>query len=173
MRRTNARRRGFTLVEMIASTAIMATIATSGFVVVRTANNAWVRHRDDANKRREAFAVLEHIARRVRQATRVTAITTAVDTAGALTVLMPSGTNSMWSRNSGTNQVLYGTTSPTNLLATGITEATFVGFKADGTTTTTETDLIHAIRCTVKYTLSRPAGAVTETVSRTAWLRSW
>ncbi len=173
MRRINSNRRGFTLVEMIAATAIMTTLSTAGFVIVRTANNAWVRHRDDSSKRREAVVTLEHIARRVRQATRVTAITTAADTAGSLTVLMPGGTTSIWSRNSGTNQMLYGTTSATNLLAAGMTEATFVGLKANGSTTTTETDLIHAVRCTLKYTLTRPSGTSTETVSRTAWLRSW
>lgn len=172
MRRTNVRRCGFTLTEMIASMAIMAVITTSGFVVVRTANDAWKRHRDDANKRREAFAAVEHFSRRVRQAIRVTAISAAANTAGSLTVLMPAGVANMWSRNAGTNQVLYGTTSANNLLATGITETTFVGLKANGATTT-ETDLIHAVRCTVKYTLSNPAGTVTETVSRTAWLRSW
>ncbi len=173
MPRTNHRRGGFTLVEMIAATAIMALLTTSSFVIVRTANNAWVRHRDDSNKRREALATLEHIGRRVRQATRVTAISTAADTAGTLTLLMPGGTTAMWSRNSGTNQILYGTTSPTNVLATGITELTFTGIKADGATATTQADLIHAVRCTVKYTITRPTGTVTETVSRSAWLRSW
>ncbi len=172
MRRTNAHRSGFTLTEMIASMAIMAAATTSGFVVIRTANDAWKRHRDDASQRRQAVAVVEHVARRVRQATRVTAISDAASTAGALTVLMPAGVANMWSRNSGTNQVLYGTISANSLLAHGITETTFVGLKANGVTTT-ETDLIHAVRCTVRYTLSSPAGPATETVSRTAWLRAW
>jgi hypothetical protein len=48
-----------------------------------------------------------------------------------------------------------------------------VGLKANGSTPTTQTDLIHAVRCTLKYTLSRPAGPTTETLSCTAWLRSW
>ena len=69
--------------------------------------------------------------------------------------------------------MLYGTTSANNLLATGITELTFVGLKANGSTPTTQTDLIHAIRCTMKYTLTRPSGTTTETISCTAWLRAW
>jgi len=173
MRRTSAHRRGFTLVEMVASTAIMAVVTTSGFVVVRTANDAWVQHRDDASRRREALAVLEHVGRQVRQATRVMAISAPANTAGSLTVLLPGGATRVWSRNGGTNQIHYGSAAANNLLATGITEAIFVGFKADGATATTEPDLIHAVRCTVKYTVSLPTGPVTESVSRISWLRSW
>ena len=93
MNRTNRqRRRGFTLVEVIAATAIMAMLTTASFALVRTANNAWLRHRDDSGQRREAIAALQHIVRRVRQATRVTAISAGRDTSGALTLLMPGGT---------------------------------------------------------------------------------
>lgn len=174
MRPTNGkRRRGFTLVEAIAATAIMATLTTASFALVRTANAAWLRHRDDSNRRREAIVAMQHVMRRVRQAKRVTAISTAADNSGALTVLMGDGTNSMWDHNSGTNQILYGTTSATNLLAANVTELTVVGLKADGSTLTTQTDLIHAVKCTMKYTLTRPSGTTTETISCTAWLKAW
>jgi prepilin-type N-terminal cleavage/methylation domain-containing protein len=170
---TSHPRRGFTLVELMGATAIMALLTTSSFVLVRTAHNAWTRHRDDCERRREAIATLQHLTRKVRQATAVTAISTAADTSGAITLSMPGGTTAIWDHNAGTNQVLYGTVTPTNLLANNITEMTLVGVKADGTNTTTTPDLIHAIRCTVRYTLSRPTGIVTETVSSAAWLRSW
>jgi prepilin-type N-terminal cleavage/methylation domain-containing protein len=174
MRRIDAtRRRAFTLLEVIAAAAIMATLTTASFALLRTSHNAWLRHRDDSAQRREALAAMQHIMRRVRQATRVTAISTAVDTSGGITLLMPGGTTAIWDHNSGTNQALYGTTTPTNLLAAGITEMTFVGLKADGSTATTQTDLIHAVHCTLKFALSRPAGSVTETISCQAWLRAW
>lgn len=173
MSRIRNTRRGFTLVELMAATAIMALLTTSSFVLVRTAHNSWTRHRDDCERRREAIATLQHLMRRVRQATAVTAISAASDTSGAITLSMPGGTNAMWDHNSGTSQVLYGTTTPTNLLASNITEMTLVGVKADGTSTTVTPDLVHAVRCTVKYNLTRPAGTVTETVSSTAWLRAW
>jgi prepilin-type N-terminal cleavage/methylation domain-containing protein len=173
MHRTSRQRRGFTLVELIAATAIMATLTAGSFALVRTANTAWLRHRDDTNRRREAIVAMQHIMRRVRQAKRVTAISTAVDSSGALTVLMPDGTASIWDHNSGTNQILYGTTSATNLVAANVTELTVVGLKADGSTQTTQVDLIHAVKCTLKYTLSRPSGTTTETLSCTAWLRAW
>src|SRR5205085_594377 len=120
-------------------------LTTASFALVRTANNAWLRHRDDTARRREATMAMQHIMRRVRQATRVTAITTSGDVVGGLTLLASGGTSAIWARNSGTNQVLYGTTSASNLLATGITELSFVGLKANGTTATTQADLIHAV----------------------------
>ena len=112
MRRTNRTPRAASRwSKLIAATAIMAMLTTASFALVRTANNAWLRHRDDCGQRREAIAAMQHIMRRVRQATRVTAISTAADTSGALTLLMPGGTTAIWDHNSGTNQVLYGTTS--------------------------------------------------------------
>lgn len=166
-------RRGFSLVELIASAAIMAALTAASFSLVRTANNAWLRHRDDSGQRREAVAALQHIMRRVRQATRVTAISSAADNSGALTVLTPSGSTAIWDHNGGTSQMLYGTTTANNLLAAGITEFNVVGLKANGSTPTTETYLIHAVRCTLKYTLTRPTGSTTETLASTAWLRAW
>ena len=166
-------RRGFTLVEVIAATAIMATLTTASFALLRTANNAWLRHRNDSNQRREAVTALQHLMRRVRQATHVTAISTAADASGALTLLMAGGTTAIWDHNAGTSQLLYGTSTPTNLLAAGITSFTVVGLKADGSTLTTQPDLIHAVRCTLQYTLTRPTGTSTETLSCTAWLRAW
>jgi type II secretory pathway component PulJ len=161
------------MVELIAATAIMAMLTTSSFMLLRTAHMAWSRHRDDCGRRREAVAVLQHLTRSVRQASKVTAITAAANTAGAITLSMPSGANAMWARNSGTNQVLYGAAAANNLLANNITEMTLVGYKVDGVTATTTTDLIHAVKCTVKYLLNRPSGTTTETVSCSAWLRAW
>jgi type II secretory pathway component PulJ len=171
--RSPRRREAFSLVELIAATTILATLTTSSFMLVRTANNAWVRHRDDTNRRREAVVVLQHLMRRVRQASKVTAITAANDPAGAITLSMPSGSNAIWARNGGTNQVMYGTTSANNLLANNITEMTLTGLKVDGVTATTTTDLIHCVKCTMKYTLSRPTGNLAEAVSCSAWLRAW
>jgi type II secretory pathway component PulJ len=162
-----------TLVEMIAATAIMATLTVASFSLVRTANNAWLRHRDDSATRREALAAMNHLVRQIRQASRVTAISTAANPAGSLTLLMTGSATACWIRNAGTSQVLYGTSTPTSLLATGITELSFVGLKANGSTATTQTDLIHAVKCTIKYLVPRPSGAVTETLSSTAWLRAW
>ena len=102
----------------------------------------------------------------------MTAISAAADVSGGLTLLMNGTTMAIWDHDSGTNRILYGTTAATNLLAANITELNFVGLKADGTSATTQTDLIHAVKCTIKHTVTRPTGPVTETLSSTAWLRA-
>jgi prepilin-type N-terminal cleavage/methylation domain-containing protein len=173
MKRISHRRAGFTLVEMIAATAVMAVLTTSSFALVRTANDAWRRHRDDSQQRREAIAALQHVVRRVRQATQVTAISTAADTSGFLTLQMADGTSALWDHNSGTAQVLYGTTTANNLLAESIAQMNFVGLTANGLVQTTDPVQIHAVRCQVTYAMSRPTGPVDEKVSCTAWLRAW
>src|SRR5215211_3237182 len=115
MNRTNQRRTGFTLVEMIAATAIMAMLTTSSFALVRTANDAWRRHQGDSQQRREAIAALQHVVRRVRQANQVTAISTAADMSGFITLQMADGTAALWDHDGATGQVLYGTVTPNNL----------------------------------------------------------
>ncbi len=173
MNRTNRRRAGFTLVEMIAATAMLAVLTTSSFALVRTANDAWRRHRDDSQSRREAIAALQHVVRRARQATLVTAISTAADTSGLLTLQMADGTSALWDHDGGASQVLYGTMTANNLLAENITQANFIGLTASGLAQTTDPAKIHAVRCQVTYSLSRPTGPINETVSCTAWIRAW
>ena len=173
MNRTRRGRTAFTLVEMIAATAILATLTTASFALVRTANDAWRRHRDDSLQRAQATAALQHIVRRIRQATQVTAISTSADMSGYLTLQMADGTSARWDHNGGTSQILYGAGAANNLLAEGITATNFVGLTANGLATTTEPAKIHAVRCLVTYSLSRPSGPVTEAVSCLAWLRAW
>jgi type II secretory pathway pseudopilin PulG len=174
MYRTNrTRRTAFTLVEVIAATAIMAALTTSSFALVRTAHQAWSVHRDDSQQRQQAIATLQHVMRRVRQATAVTMISAPADASGALTLQMADGSPANWDHDAGSSQVLYGQASPSSQLSEGITEIRFVGMTANGLATTTDVTKIHLVSCAVTYTLSRPAGPITETVSRMAWLRSW
>jgi prepilin-type N-terminal cleavage/methylation domain-containing protein len=171
--RTNRPTAGFTLVELIAATAIMAVLTTTSFTLIRTANDAWKRHRDDSQQRREAIAALQHICRRIRQASAVTAISSSSSTSGNLTLLMADGTSALWAHNSSTNQILYGTSTANSLLAQGVTQLNFLPFTANGVTQTTDVTKIHSILCTVRYSLTRPSGATTETVTCLAWLRAW
>lgn len=166
-------RAAFTLVEVIAATAIMAVLTTSSFAIVRTAHSAWLRHRSDSEQRREAVAALQHIVRRVRQATAVAAVSTPSDVSGSLTVLMPDGTSAIWDHDAPTNRVNFGTVTANSLLAQGITEMNCIALSANGTSQATTPDLAHSVRCTLKYALSRPTGSVTETVTGLAWLRAW
>jgi prepilin-type N-terminal cleavage/methylation domain-containing protein len=173
MNRINRHRTAFTLVEMIAATAILATLTTATFALVRTANDAWRRHRDDTLQRAEATAALQHMVRRIRQATQVTDISASADMSGYLTLQMANGASAKWDHNGGAGQLLYGAATADNLLAEGVTQATFIGLTANGLVTTTEPAKIHAVRCLVSYSLNRPSGSMTESVSCMAWLRAW
>ena len=173
MSQTRNIRRGFTLAEVIAATAIMAVLTTSSFALVRTANDAWRRHRDDSMQRGEAIAALQHLVRRIRQAAQVTAISGPADFSGTITLQMADGTSAIWDHDGATSRILYGTAAPTGLLAEGITQLSFVGLTANGFATTTDVTKIHAVLCTVRFALNRPSGPVTETVTNVAWLRAW
>jgi hypothetical protein len=158
----------------MAATAMLAVLTTASFTLIRTANDAWKRHRDDGQQRREAIAALQHICRKIRQASDVTAISASGSTSGNLTLVMADGTSALWAHNSTNNQILYGTSTANNVLAQGITQLSFNGLTANGFVSTTDVTKIHAVQCTVRYNLSRPGGgSTTEMVSCAAWLRAW
>jgi prepilin-type N-terminal cleavage/methylation domain-containing protein len=172
--RTNRTNAGFTLVELMAATAILAVLTTTSFTLIRTANDAWKRHRDDLQQRREAIAAMQHICRKIRQATGVSAISASASTSGNLSLQMADGTSALWAHNSTNNQILYGTSTANNVLAQGITQLSFTGLTANGFVATTNVTKIHCIQCTIRYNLSRPGGTTTtEMVTCAAWLRAW
>lgn len=174
MHRSNApRRRGFTLVEVMATTAMLAALSTTTVVLLRGAQSAWSLHRDDVEVRHSALATLRHLTRTARQCTRVSSISASGDTSGYLKLINAAGTTLAYDHDAGEEEVLYGETTAASLLANSIKTMSFAGLKADGSSTTTNPDEIHAVRCTITYDLTRPAGAVTETLSSTAWLRAW
>ena len=76
-------RRGFTLLELIVSTAMLAALTTSCMVIVRTSYTAWNRHEDDHTQRQAGLDVLKHIVRKTRQIKAVTAISSASDISGS------------------------------------------------------------------------------------------
>lgn len=164
---------GFTLLELMVTTAMMAVLCTATMVLVRASYSAWNRHEDDQQIRQSGIAVLRHIVRNARQATAVSAISSAADNSGTLSLLMPSGQTYVWDHDAGTKRVLFGVTTATDVLATGIEELNFVGIRADGTTASTDVGLIHSIRATSEVTLTNPAGTQAVTTSCQAWLRAW
>lgn len=166
-------RSGFTVLELIVTTAMLAMLTTACMVVVRTSYSAWNRHNDEHAQRQAGLDVLQHIVRTTRQARAVSNISLASDNSGTLTLLDISGNLLVWKHDSGSSQVQYGIGSASNLLATGVEELNFVGYKVDGLTATTDPGLIHSIQCTSKVNVSRPAGAETITTTCRAWLRSW
>jgi len=166
-------RTGFTLLELVVTTAMLAALSTSSMVIVRTSYTAWNRHEHDHATRQSGLAVLKHIVRQARQSRAVTAISLASDNSGSLTLLDTNGNLLVWEHDTGSKEVRYGVATATNVLATDIEELNFVGYKVDGTTPTTDPGLIHLLKCTTKVNVTRPASTETVTTSCQAWLRAW
>ena len=165
--------RGFSLLELITATAMLAVLTSASMVIVRTSYTAWSRHEDDHAQRQAGISVLKHIVRRSRQCRAVADISLPSDNSGSLTLLDTNGNLLVWEHDAGSKEVRYGITTATNVLATGIETLTFVGLKVDGITPTTEVGLIHSVDCTTTVNLARPAGTDTVTASSQAWIRSW
>jgi prepilin-type N-terminal cleavage/methylation domain-containing protein len=163
-------RRGLSLLELMAATTIMATVMGAVVVVIQSSYSAWNAHEADLDVEENAYAVLNHFVREMRQAAAVTAITAASNNAGSLSITNATGTTETWAI-SGTT-VSFNNGSGAQNLATSINQLNFVGYQADGTTATTTVANIQMVKCTVQVTLSHGAG-VTRTVSVDAWMRAW
>jgi type II secretory pathway component PulJ len=164
------RRNAFSLLELLVACSMMATIVTAATMVLRSTQTSWTAHASDQENLDAAYGTLRHITRGVRQATAVTAISNASDLSGGLSVVDPLGQTVVWD-HSGTT-VNYGVTTANSLLATGVSELSFVGYKADGITATTVPVEVQSVVCTVKVSLQR-SSTPTRTLSSRIWLRSW
>jgi hypothetical protein len=102
----------------------------------------------------------------------VTAITAASNVSGQLSVLMPSSSTYTWDHSSAQDYVYFNNGSGNQLLAVKIDELAFIGYEADGVTTTVVVDDIHSVECRLKVTLPHGAGE-SVTLSCRTWLRSW
>jgi len=162
--------RGFSLLELLVAASLMASIVTAATMVLRSTQTSWTMHASDQERLSSAYGTLRHITRAMRQAESVTAISTAGDLSGSLTALLSSGQTVVWD-HSGT-QVNFGVNTPTSLLADGVSELSFVGYKADGVTTTTTPAEVQSVLCTVKVNLQR-SSTPTRTLSCRVWLRVW
>jgi type II secretory pathway pseudopilin PulG len=160
------------LLEMMVATAIMATLMTSVVVVMRSGFAVWKAQEADIDVLENGYGVLRHFAQQLRQATAITAISTASDTAGTLSFTTATGVTRIWARNAALSEVNFNNGTSNQLLAKGINSLTFTGYKADGVTATTTVAQIQVVQCSVQITLPRGAG-VTRTISTRAWVRSW
>lgn len=163
-------RGGFSLLELLVTSVLMASIVTSAVMVLRSSQTAWTMHASDQARLDAAYATLRHITRGVRQAEGVLAISDPSDLSGSLSVMLASGQIVVW-EHSGTN-VNYGVNAADSLLAAGISEFSLVGYEADGVTATTDPADVQSIVCTVTVPLERSA-APTRTLSTRIWLRAW
>ncbi len=165
------RRSGLSLLEMMAATAIMATITASVVVVMRSGYAVWNAQEADIDVLENGYGVLRHFVTQMRQATAVTAITASNNTLGSLSFTTPSGATRTWARNA-SNDVYFNNGTSNQLLAKNINSLTFKGYRADGATPTTTVGEIQIVECQTQITLPRGAG-VTRTLTTRAWIRSW
>lgn len=165
-------RSGFSLMEAMASVAIMSTLMVASTVVLRSTYTLWQHHESDLEQAEMAHSVLRHIVRTLRQSDAVLGASASSDAAGTLRVLTKTGDIVAWERNAGTNQVLYGVepASVDVLLADEIQSLNFECLQADGDTVATNLADTQTVRCTVGITM--PTGT-SRTVTCYAWLRSW
>jgi len=166
-----SRRRGLSLLEMMAATAIMATITASVVVVMRSGYAVWNAQEADIDVLENGYGVLRHFVTQMRQATAVTAITASGNALGSLSFTTPTPVTRTWARNA-SNDVYFNNSTNNHLLAKNINSMTFTGYKADGITATTTVGEIQVVQCQVQITLPR-GGGVTRTLTTRAWIRAW
>ena len=175
MRRKQAaknRRSGLSLLEMMAATAIMATLTASVVVVMRSGYAVWNAQEADIDVLENGYGVLRHFVTpnaagdgrhrdfRLRQHARA-----------ACRSPLSTGATRTWTRNA-SSDVYFNNGTSNQLLAKSINSLTFTGYKADGVTATTTVADIQVVQCQVQITLPRGAG-VTRTLTTRAWIRSW
>ena len=166
------RRRGFSLLELTTTTALLALISTASVVLVRTSYSAWNRHEDDNSHRHAASAVVRHLSRKVRQARAVVAVTPSTDLSGSISLLMPNGDTLVWEHDAGTNEVRYGVTTASDVVADEIQSLQFFAYNA-AMATTADPGLVHSVMVRATVSIARPAGSVDETFSGFAHVKSW
>ncbi len=172
MRRSYRLPAGLTLLELVIATSMMAVVATSLTLVLRTAREAWDVGDSDYAVVHHAECLARHFVRNCREAKSVESIST-----GQVTLEMQGGEKIQWelvgSHSGMTGVVLttYANSGDVVPLARQIQGLSFAGFKADATTPSTAVDDIQLIQVQVDVVL--PTNGVRRTITADAWLRSW
>src|SRR3954468_13446462 len=165
------RRKGLSLLEMMAATAIMATVTAAVVVVMNTGFAVWSAQEADIDVLENGYGVLRHFCRQMRQATGISAITAAGNTIGSLSFTSAAGATCTWTRDVASN-VYYNNGTSNQLLAKGINSLTFTGLIAHGVTATTTVSEIQDVQCQGQGPLPRGAGVARARASR-AGIRPW
>lgn len=162
------RRSGVTLLELVAVVAMLGTLMAAVGSLIRSAQAAYLDQTENQRRVADAHGGLRSLLRRVRQATAVTAITSAGDSAGSLSVTSAAGRTFVWARVG--DELRFGEDSADETLAAHITAFHLTGYDSDGAATTTPEE-IAAVEATLHYGLDVDAGATRQLRIR-AWLRS-
>src|SRR5262245_31366173 len=121
------RRNGLSLLELMAATAIMATITASVVVVMRSGYAVWNAQEADIDVLENGYGVLRHFVTQMRQGTAVSSITASNNTLGNLQFTTSTGVTRTWARNA-SNEVYFNNGTSNQLLAKNINSLTFTGY---------------------------------------------
>lgn len=163
-------RHGMSLLELVVATGIMAAIITSAAALMRTSQTVWTAYNSDIARLDAAHATLRHIVRELRQCWSISSITPAAQTSGSLSAVNGDGNTLVWTKSG--NNVNFGISPVSSLLASDVSELRFTGYAADGVTATTSVASIRSVLCTVVVQLDRDTSA-SKTIRCRAWLRAW
>ena len=166
----SSRQAGFSLLEVLIATAMLATIVTSVTVVLRTNIDLWQDYQVSQINHDSAHGVMRHLIRQIRQCNSVVAISGSSDDTGTLELLMSDGTKYVW--NADGSDVYYGEETASTILGNGIAALTFTGYEADGTTETSDITKIQLIRCHIGYDSPKRSPARQQLESY-AWIRAF
>ena len=169
----NKRRAGASLMELMATLAISATLLTSSMVVMRSSYGAWQFHRADAKQADAADTVLRHYVRTVRQAESVLYHAT-IGAYVYFAVTTPDG-NPHWYIKINNFLYYYSKATPTGayigeILTEDLVDMRVTAYEADGVTPTSVLADIHLVDFAID--ISQPSGG-TLTSSSYAWIRAW
>jgi prepilin-type N-terminal cleavage/methylation domain-containing protein len=165
-------RRGFSLLELVIASSMLAMLLTSISVVLRAGRESWDAHEADYTRVEAAHSVLRHIVRQIRAANAVSEVTAATNDSGRLGLRMPNGEVRIWDHDSTANRVDYGISSPDELLAPDITGLRFRGMEADGVTAAATAADVQCLQIEVTIQLPRDVNGQ-RIVTSWAWVRSW
>ena len=168
-RSTSRSRRGMSLLELVLTMALVGILISPVAALLTASHSVWEAQDSDHTRLEAAHATVRHLVRRIRQAEAVTAISAPTDTNGSITARMPDGRIFVWARQG--NKILFGEDTATDLLSEGMSELSFIGYRKDGVSQTTDPNLIQIVKCTVRCRLARQRNAA-RTMSSWIWLRT-
>ena len=165
---------GISMLEVVIAGSMLAGVMGSLSVVMRTARQSWTINDDEAESLHQLHTVVRHFVRAAREARKVVVIQ---PNGSAITLEMRDGSTHTWAwknAHQGMSKVVTAKSSLSgseNVAAQNIRTFQFVGFDADGITTTALPDDIRLIAVTAVSDLDGTAAQ--RQVHSKVWLRSW
>lgn len=175
-RRQSARRLGITLLELVIAGSMLAVVATSISVVMRTCRTVWETNDNEYGTLRQAHAVTTHFVRQARECVRVNSISTSGD---SISLSLRDGGTLTWrwaaTEPSGLSNcvlVRFSNQASESPVAANISNLLFTGYEADGVTTTKTPEDIRLIKIAVTVAIPTQVGGSGVVVSN-VWVRTW